>query len=178
MSTAKIPYQFKLSRRAKNLRIAVYESSRVVVTVPWFLGLDRARQFIEQKSEWIRNKLEYFRAHKPSIVPNSGRRGYLKFKQQALHLALQKVEQWNKFYDFRYNRINIKNQKTRWGSCSKKGNLNFNYKIVYLPEDLLNYLVVHELCHLKEFNHSRKFWALVSKALPDYKSLRKLLRNI
>ncbi len=174
----KFPYQIKVSRKARNLRIAVYESSRVVVTVPWFLGLERAREFVEQKTGWILKKLEYFKIYKSSTVPRSSKRDYLKYKAQAFRLATQKVEQWNKFYGFSYHCLNIKNQKTRWGSCSKKGNLNFNYKIVYLPENLVDYLMVHELCHLKEFNHSKKFWALLAKTMPDYLRLRKQLRDI
>ncbi len=69
------------------------------------------------------------------------------------------------------------NQRTKWGSCSKKGNLNFNYKIALMPEKIADYIVVHELCHLKEFNHSRKFWNLVVKIIPDYLEIKKELKN-
>lgn len=79
---------------------------------------------------------------------------------------------------FEYNRIFIKNQKTMWGSCSIKKNLNFNYKIIYLPNDLANYLVVHELCHLTHFNHSKNFWALVKKLIPNYKKIHNELKKI
>jgi predicted metal-dependent hydrolase len=94
-----------------------------------------------------------------------------------LIIAKAKVKQWNLYYNFSHRKISVKNQKTRWGSCSKKGNLNFNYKIVHLPENLVNYLVVHELCHLKEFNHSKNFWSLVGQTVPDYKKLRRELRS-
>ena len=77
----------------------------------------------------------------------------------------------------RFNKINIKNQKTRWGSCSKKGNLNFNYKIALLPQHLADYIIVHELCHLGEFNHSRSFWNLVAKVFPEYLGIRNELRR-
>ena len=85
---------------------------------------------------------------------------------------MERVDHFNTTYKFKFNRINIKNQKTRWGSCSNKGNLNFNYKIVLLPERLADYIIVHELCHLKELNHSKKFWNLVAKAMPDYPQIR------
>lgn len=83
----------------------------------------------------------------------------------------------NKFYNFKINRIAIKNTKSRWGSCSSKGNLNFNYKIIYLKPKLADYLIVHELCHLGELNHSKRFWNLVAKIIPDYVTINKELRR-
>ena len=105
-------------------------------------------------------------------------RDYVRHKHAALLLAQKKVAEWNAFYGFRVGKISVKNQKTRWGSCSRKGNLNFNYKILFLPEPLADYLVVHELCHLGEFNHSHKFWNLVAQTLPDYKARRVALKKI
>ena len=77
-----------------------------------------------------------------------------------------------------FNKIFIKNQKTRWGSCSSAKNLNFNYKILFLPYDLAEYLVVHELCHLEHMNHSKDYWNLVEYVLPNYKMSHKRLKNI
>ncbi len=102
---------------------------------------------------------------------------YLKYKETARKLVEEKIEKWNVVYNFKYNRIAIRNQRTRWGSCSKKGNLNFNYKIALLPEKLAEYIIIHELCHLGEFNHSKRFWALVARVVPDYKECRKALKG-
>jgi len=94
-------------------------------------------------------------------------------------LVKDKIEVFNKIYGLiPLNRIAIRNTKSRWGSCSTKGNLNFNYRIVFLPPKLADYLIVHELCHLKEFNHSKRFWDLVARAVPDYKKLQKELKKI
>lgn len=93
-------------------------------------------------------------------------------------MVIERIEVFNKIYELPLNRVTIRNTKSRWGSCSKKGNLNFNYRIVFLPPALANYLVVHELCHLGEFNHSHKFWDLVAKTIPDYKKLQKELRHV
>ncbi len=81
----------------------------------------------------------------------------------------------NAHYALSFNKVAIRNQRTRWGSCSKKGNLNFHYRITELPESLADYLIVHELCHLAELNHSKKFWALVGETIPDHKVRRKAL---
>lgn len=105
------------------------------------------------------------------------KKDYVKYKGQAVELALGRIKYFNRIYGVKFNKINIKNQKTRWGSCSKKGNLNFNYKIILLPEQLADYIIVHELCHLKEFNHSQKFWNLVAKTIPDCLELRNELKK-
>ena len=81
-------------------------------------------------------------------------------------------------YGVPIRRIAIRNQKTRWGSCSKLGNLNFNYKLVFLPKHLRDLVIVHEICHLLEFNHSHKFWFNVSRVFPNYKELTKELRKV
>ena len=102
----------------------------------------------------------------------------IKKAEKAARLIKNRVEYFNGFYNFKINRIVIKNQSSRWGSCSSKANINFNYKIIYLRPALADYLIVHELCHLGELNHSKRFWALVSKTIPDYIELNKELRRI
>lgn len=101
---------------------------------------------------------------------------YSAYKEQARELVVQKIAQWNQFYRFEFGRVAIRTQKTRWGSCSSKRNLNFNYRIVFLPEELQDYLIVHELCHLQEMNHAAAFWTLVEKTIPSYKILRARLK--
>lgn len=108
--------------------------------------------------------------------PEQKRSHYKRHKEVARKLVHRKLRYWNSFYGFQYNRVAIRSQKTRWGSCSDKGNLNFNYKILFLPEELQDYLIVHELCHLEELNHSQQFWEKVGETIPNYKVLRKKLR--
>ena len=98
-------------------------------------------------------------------------------RELARMFVKERIDYFNQFYHFKVRRIAIKNQKTRWGSCSAKGNLNFNYKIIYLPKELADYLIVHELCHLGQLNHSKKFWALVSKTIPNYQRSNKVLKK-
>ncbi len=177
LDDAKISYQVKLSKKAKRMRIAVYSDSSVVLTLPWAFNRGLGESFIKQKLHWILKSLKKARPFKRRLHIKSNRQEYLKFKSQALVLAQQKVQYWNQIYNFKFNKIAIKNQKTRWGSCSRKGNLNFNFKIVHLTERVLDYLIVHELCHLKEFNHSNNFWMLVGREIPNYKVLRQQLRQ-
>jgi predicted metal-dependent hydrolase len=105
------------------------------------------------------------------------RRFTIEKREYARNFVDNRISYFNKFYNFKINRVAIKNQTTRWGSCSSKGNLNFNYKIIYLKPVLADYLIVHELCHLGELNHSKKFWALVLKTIPDYAKTNKELRK-
>ncbi len=172
-----IPYSVRLSRRATRMRLAVYCDSSVVLTMPTGFDMILAEKFLKQKFAWVAAALKKFQPFTHRYVIKSNRWEYKKYRQAALQLAILKVKELNKFYGFSFNRVSVKNQKTRWGSCSKKGNLNFNYKIIHLPQDQLNYLIVHELCHLKEFNHSKNFWALVAKTVPEYKKLRMELKN-
>ncbi len=102
---------------------------------------------------------------------------YLKDKKKFLELAQKKVEFFAAKYSFEYNRIFIKNQKTRWGSCSANKNLNFNYRIFLLEEKYMDYVIVHEICHLKHMNHSKDFWKEVEKEIPDYLQLRKEMKK-
>lgn len=125
----------------------------------------------------MRRKFKYFRIIFRRISLRGPKKEYLEHKNRALVLAKERLEFFNRSYGFNFNRVSIKNQKTRWGSCSKKGNLNFNYRIALLSEKLADYIIVHELCHLGQLNHSRQFWNLVAQTIPDYSALRKELKN-
>jgi predicted metal-dependent hydrolase len=98
--------------------------------------------------------------------PNA--RHYAEHKEKARELVHARLAHWNEFYKYTYKRVAIRNQRSRWGSCSTQQNLNFNYRLVFLPLELVDYVVVHELCHLAHFNHSQNFWNLVAQAIPDY----------
>lgn len=96
---------------------------------------------------------------------------------RAKQFIRDRVRFYNTYYDFSYRRISVKRMKTRWGSCSSKGNLNFNYHLYVLPIELVDYVVVHEMCHLAEQNHSKRFWSLVHRTIPDHKERRRQLRS-
>jgi predicted metal-dependent hydrolase len=169
-------YKIRKSNRAKRMRISVYCNGNVVVTVPENFDNNLMSKFILQKKDWIIEKVQHFLKNPLRIVRNSSKRDYKEYKVEVKDLIQKRIEFFNQFYNFKYNKINIKNQKTRWGSCSKRGNLNFNYKILFLQENVRDYIVVHELCHLKEFNHSKNFWNLVKNAVPNYLEIKKGLK--
>lgn len=89
----------------------------------------------------------------------------------------KRVEMWSTKLGYSYNNISVKDVSSHWGSCSSNKNLNFNYKLAFLPEELIDYVIVHELCHLVEMNHSPRFWQLVETWIPDYKKRRKMLKK-
>ena len=112
------------------------------------------------------------------ILTRRNRRQYLKVREETRALVHGRIRHFNTFYRVAIKKIFIKNHKSRWGSCSEKGNLNFNYKLVFLPSDIADYIIVHELCHIAEFNHSPRFWRLVERAVPHHKALRRRLRRL
>lgn len=172
-----IEYKLKKSKRAKRMRIAVYCDTSVVVTLPYGIKENIVEKFLSAKAAWLLDKILYFKKYGKLIFIKGNKIEYRKNKEAALNLAEERVNYFNKIYKLKFNAITIKRQKTRWGSCSKKGNLNYNYKILFLPKHIADYIIVHELCHLKEFNHSRKFWNLVARAVPSYLEIKRELKT-
>ena len=173
----KIFYKLKRSNRAKRMRLAVYCDGAVVVTSPFGIEQSIIEKFISDKKQWVLEKMRFFKSVDSKAICTFSHRDYIENKEKAFALVNERVRFYNNEYGFSFNKIFIKNQKTRWGSCSCKQNLNLNYKIVFLPQKHQDYIIVHEMCHLKEFNHSRKFWTLVEKTLPNYLDIKKGLRN-
>lgn len=144
-----------------------------MITAPERLSLAAIERFLATHTEWIERAARRMRHLKP--LPAYGRREYLAHRESARTLIHERLQYWNQFYGFNYNRIAIKNTQSLWGSCSRKGNLNFSYALVHLPSRIADYVIVHELCHLHEHNHGPRFWALVAKTLPDYRTLKREL---
>ncbi len=164
---------------AKKITLSVRDGGRVTVTIPKRVSYKTGKKFANKHRTWIKQKLRQAkRITRKSILEKGTIRDYKKNKARARELVESKIEKFNKRYNFHFKRISIRNQRTRWGSCSTNKNLNFNYRIIFLKEKHVNYLVVHELCHLGQMNHSRQFWALVAKEIPDYKQLAKEVRAL
>lgn len=171
-----IDYILKISRRAKNIRLSIYSDRGLAATKPVWVSERMVENFIIKKGDWVLSKLEHFKELKVDL-PKSSYKDFLKSKGDVYKFVKKRIDFWNAARDFKFSKINIRNQKTRWGSCSRNGSLSFNYKIALLPPNMADYIIVHELCHLKEFNHSFRFWGLVGKFVPDYLEIKKELRR-
>ena len=169
-------YLLRTSLRARNLRITIKPGGAVFAVKPRNLSEAAVENFLIKKSAWILDKIEHLRQSR-NFLATGGKADYDRHAPAARQLALKKIADFNRIYNVNFRRVSIRDQATRWGSCSRLGNLNFNYRIALLPERLADYIVVHEMCHLRELNHSRRFWSLVAIALPDYAARRKELRN-
>ncbi len=119
----------------------------------------------------------WIRKRKPKRA-SSVTKHFLAYKETSRAVIHQQLQYWNQFYGFKYNRVAIRNQRRCWGSCTSLKNLNFSYKLLFLPRHLLDYIIIHELCHLQELNHGQNFWSLVEQQCPDYKTHIKELRAI
>lgn len=173
-----ISYKLRKNIRAKRVSVSIGRDGGVTLTVPRFVPEKVAETFLIAKSSWVLSKLDEFR--NLNLQKNLLREKYPLYKnsrEEALKIIKKKVEEVNKFYNFSYNKVSVKNQKTCWGSCSGKGNLNFNYKLAYLDSKYADYVVTHEICHLKQHNHSKKFWDLVAQRLPNYKQIQKEMKS-
>ena len=170
-----IPYTVKRSKRSRYMRLVVQPGGVVVLTVPWGTHEKAIMRFIERQSSWIARAVRKMAGLIP--LPARGRRAYLKHRETAREYIENRVEFWSNLYKLPYKRVAIRDTKARWGSCSREGNLNFSYALLFLPKALADYVIVHEICHLKEHNHSKEFWQLVECAIPDYKAKRAELRR-
>lgn len=176
MSSHSFSYDIIYTNR-KTLAIQVTADGKVKVRAPKRTSRTVIEHFVTEKENWILKYLE--KAEKnpaPALTPLSEteRRHYI---QIAREIFTQKTSYYAQIMNVSYGRISIREQKTRWGSCSSTGNLNFNWRLIFAPESVLDYIVVHELAHRREMNHSAAFYAVVASVLPDYKTSQKWLRE-
>ena len=157
------------------MRLAVYPDGEVVVTAPPFFGLGVIKHFFDKHIKWVSRKVEETKGKSVIRIP---RADIPLLKRQALALAHERSAHFAAFYGARVGRIAVRAQKTRWGSCSHKGDLSFNYRLAALPQHIVDYIVVHEVCHILELNHSKQFWAQVARTVPNHKAIRKEIREL
>ena len=165
----------------KTLSIQVNADLSVTVRAPRRATQKEIERILKEKEGWIlkhveqmRKRNEVFEVSQQDRLTNDE---INELADSAKKYIPDRVQHFAELVGVDYGRITIRNQKTRWGSCSSKGNLNFNCLLMLTPPEIIDYVIVHELCHRKEMNHSKAFWAEVERILPDYKKLRKWLKN-
>lgn len=163
-------------RRGKSLRLTVRQDGTIVLSLPRWVSVSAGKKFLLSKKEWILEAQKKAQSLPPRLLNQGDQSEYLAHKEEARRVITERVEYFQKIYGFSYRKLSVRNQKSRFGSCSASGQLSFNYRLLFLPQDLLDYVVVHELCHLRELNHSGKFWALVAKEIPDYQERKHRLQ--
>ncbi|KKS72069.1 MAG: hypothetical protein UV42_C0014G0008 [Candidatus Magasanikbacteria bacterium GW2011_GWE2_42_7] len=146
-------YTIKRHSRSKHIRITVNAEAKVIVTAPRHVSEKRVHEFFASQISWVEEVL----------------------RSRALKFVLGRLRFYNEHYQFSYNRVSIKKMSSRWGSCSSEGNMSFHYRLLFLPIELADYVIVHELCHLKELNHSHRFWQLVRETISDCKQRKRVL---
>ncbi len=173
-----ITYVIQKSRR-RSMCIHVAADRKIIVKVPLGTPTFLAEKFIREKKDWITKQLK--KLEKQSELADSmgplTEEDIRQIKKKARLLIPQRVDYYAKLAGISYKRIFIRLQKSRWGSCSADGNLNFNCLLVLMPPEILDSVVVHELCHRRHMNHSRAFYDEVLKIFPDYKRCNKWLKQ-
>ena len=159
----------------KTISIVVKPTGEVEVRCPRRCSRREIHAFVVSKEDWIRKHLETI-AERPRQAGLTTEELQALAKQAARELP-EKVRFFGQNMGVSHGRITIRSQRTRWGSCSSKGNLNFNCLLMLCPEEVQDYVVVHELCHRREMNHSAAFWAAVERYCPDYRIHRKWLKD-
>lgn len=172
--------QIKVIRsRRKTISIEIRPDCSVIVRAPYRMSKVSINQFIQEKQWWIEQHLLKMqeRCKRLSAQEKFTIEELQNLADQALTYFPLVVAHYAEMMGITYGKITIRNQRTRWGSCSSKGNLNFNCLLMLLPEEIREYVIIHELCHRREMNHSVGFWAEVEKYCPDYRKLRKRLKE-
>ncbi len=174
MEKSPIPYRvIRSDRRTVSLEITA--QAEVLVRAPRRLSAAAIDRFVQSKEGWLRSHLAKYQSRPP--LPPLTEAELAALKRQAREEFAALATQWAPRLCVSYGRIAIRAQKSRWGSCSAQGNLNFNCLLMLAPPEVREYVAVHELCHRKHMNHSAQFWAEVEQALPDYEKSRKWLKD-
>ncbi len=165
---------YKLIRSArKTISLRITPAGEIEVRCPTRMRRTEVDAFVRSKAAWIEANL----AKLPPAEEKLTEEALEDLRRRAKETIPERTAYFAPLVGVSYGNITIRSQKTRWGSCSSKGNLNFNCLLMLTPPEVLDYVVVHELCHRRELNHSARFWAQVERTLPDYRIHRKWLKD-
>ena len=173
-----ITYVIQKSRR-RSISVSLMTDNRVLVKAPYGTTERMVQEFLLSKKGWITKHLEKQNREeeKAESLGLLSADEIKQIKKQARRVIPQRVEYWANKIGVTYGRIAIRLQSSRWGSCSADGNLNFNCLLVLMPPEIMDSVVVHELCHRRHMNHSKEFYAEIARVFPDYKRCNKWLKD-
>lgn len=177
-SDAQYPNEYEIIYSSrKTLSIQITSDGQVKVRAPKRTPKYTVDRFFMEKEGWILKHLEKAVENTAPAPPPLSEQERRRYMELARDIFTRKTAYYASIMHVTYGRISIREQKTRWGSCSSQGNLNFNWRLIFAPEEVLDYIVVHELAHRREMNHSQAFYRIVASVLPDYKEQQKWLRD-
>jgi len=159
------------NNRAKRIIISV-KPEFVRVTVPRRQTLKSAQQFVNQKIDWIKKHSENIK-----ILNKKSKKLPIIEKKHARKILEKRLAELAQLHNFQYNRVSIRNQRTRWGSCSSKDNISLNMKLLHLPNQLIDYILLHELVHTRVKNHSKDFWNELETVVPNARIMDNKLKE-
>ena len=168
-----------IKSKRKTIAVEISADAEVIIRAPKGMSDRAILRFAEEHRDFIEKNVAKMQQRKKALaaVPRISREELNALAEEATRVIPKRVQYYAPLVGVTYHGITIRNQRTRWGSCSAKGNLNFNVGLMKMPPEVLDYVVVHELCHRLEMNHSARFWEQVAKVLPDYKVHRKWLKD-
>jgi predicted metal-dependent hydrolase len=170
------PVLVEHSARARRIVISVRPQKGVRVAVPRHASLDSALDFVKRKKTWVQKQLTRLDDYQNRNQALSSAFAAIDIIEAKKKLT-ERLNQLAVEYSFKYNRVSLRRQQTRWGSCSRKNNISLNLKLAVLPGELIDYVILHELVHTRVHDHSKKFWAELDKYTGGGKALAKKLRN-
>lgn len=167
---------FERSRRAKRVVVSIRPFKGIRVAVPHGVSFKKAEEFVYSKIDWIKKHLTKIKRQESDYTANSAVFETIDREEARAKLS-RRLRQLADKYGFGYNRAFFRSQKTRWGSCSRKNNISLNMKLVKLPDELIDYVILHELVHTRKKNHSKAFWAELDKLVGNGKQLASKLKD-
>lgn len=167
-------YEIIRSKR-RSLCLQVKRDGAVIVRAPFRVSEKAINDFVSKHIDWIIKKQELVKG--THVPENFSENEITELKQRLKEIITPILERYSSIMGVYYDRVTINSAKTRFGSCSSKKTLNFSYRLALYPYEAIEYVCVHELAHLKEMNHSNRFWSIVEGILPDYKDRKKLLKR-
>jgi predicted metal-dependent hydrolase len=167
---------FERSRRSRHINITIKPFRGVRVAVPPGVSFRSARNFIRDKRDWVRRHLVRMRKYEHQLIKVPADTPPVE-KATAARILTRRLRELAEKHGFAYNRVTIRNQRTRWGSCSYKNNISLNMKLLRLPDELIDYVLLHELVHTRVHNHGPEFWHEIEKYVPGARTYTTRLRK-